>query len=173
MAQGVEEEATRHGYSIFLASTATDPEREVEVVRGLQGRQVDGIIVSSSSIGNRYADLLQDSGIPLVLVNTLVEGDNIHSIYHDDYQGARRLMTHLVDRGYRRIAYIGDGRGGRSNRARQQAWRDVLQEVGLPEQPAVVSPMGHLQGGVAANHVVDPSASRVTAILTLSSVIMM
>ncbi len=160
VAQGVEAEASRHGYSLFLASSdganvrphsaLAMPDQEVEVVRRLQGRQVDGIIVSSSRVGSRYADLLQDSGIPLVLINTQVEGESIYSIYHDDYQGGRRLMAHLIERGYRRIAYLGDGAGGQANVARQQAWRDLLFEAGLQPAGTVSDPGGQLAGGVRA-----------------------
>lgn len=174
VAQGIEEEAQRHNFSIFLASTNIDPEREVKIVQSLQGRQVDGVIVSSSRVGSRYAYLLQDSGIPLVLVNThrmsttpdgaqqwsaLVdagrwakdaENDKIHSVYHDDYRGGRLLMEHLVARGYRRIAYIGDARGGRPSAERQRAWLDVMHEAGLQPGLAVNGPLGRLEGGVSA-----------------------
>lgn len=160
--QGVEEEAQRHDFSLFLASTDIDPEREVKVVRSLQGRQVDGVIVSSSRVGNRYADLLQDSGIPLVLINShtmptsssrwasYVANDNIHAVYHDDYRGGRLLMTHLLDRGYRRIAYIGDARGGRITVERQRAWSDVLQEASLTAIVTVNGADGRLESGAAA-----------------------
>lgn len=162
VAQGVEEEARRHDFSLFLASTDVDPEREVKVVHSFQGRQVDGIIVSSSRVGNRYADLLQASGIPLVLINphimptasirrvTHVENDNIHAVYHDDYGGGRLLVEHLLTRGYRRIAYIGDARGGRITVERQRAWCDVLQEAGLEAIVTVNGPMGRLEDGVSA-----------------------
>ncbi len=160
VAQGVEAEAARHGYSLFLASSdgvgeqsasvPSMPDQEVEVVRRLLGRQVDGIIVSSSRVGSRYADLLQESGIPLVLINTQIEGESIYSVYHDDYQGGRRLMAHLIDQGYRRIAYLGDGSGGQANAARQQAWGDLLAETGLQSAGTVSDPGGQLAGGVRA-----------------------
>lgn len=150
VAQGIEEEAQRHDFSIFLASTDIDPEREVKVVHSFQGRQVDGVIVSSSRVGKRYAHLLQDSGIPLVLINTHVENDNIHAVYHDDYGGGRRLIEHLINRGYRRIAYIGDARGGRITVERRRAWCDLLAEAGLEARVAVNGPTGRIEGGVSA-----------------------
>jgi LacI family repressor for deo operon, udp, cdd, tsx, nupC, and nupG len=162
VAQGVEEEAQRHNFSLFLASTNTDPEREVKVVHSFQGRQVDGVIVSSSRVGNRYADLLQDSGIPLVLINTHIRptstsrwvkgvaNANIHAVAHDDYQGGRLLMEHLIARGYRRIAYIGDERGGQATIERRRAWFQVMQEAGFQPAVAVNGPVGRLEGGVSA-----------------------
>jgi DNA-binding LacI/PurR family transcriptional regulator len=170
VAQGVEEAAAQHGYSLFLASSGADgvaadgatgePDREVAVVRRLQGQQVDGVIVSASRVGDRYADLLQERGIPLVLVNTHVEGEQIHSIYHDDYQGGRLLLAHLLARGYRRIGYLGDQRGGRTNLARQQAWHDALHEAGLDATLTVSDPGGQLAGGVAATAAILQDAQR-------------
>ena len=150
VAQGVEEEAQRHDFSLFLASTDIDPAREVKVVQSFQGRQVDGVIVSSSRVGKRYAHLLQDSGIPLVLINTHVDHDHMHAVYHDDYRGGRRLMEHLLSRGYRRIAYLGDARGGRITVERRRAWQDVLTEAGLAATVTMDGPTGRIEGGVTA-----------------------
>lgn len=120
------------------------------MVQSFQGRQVDGVIVSSSRVGKRYAHLLQDSGIPLVLINTHVDHDHMHAVYHDDYRGGRRLMEHLLSRGYRRIAYLGDARGGRITLERRRAWHDVLTEAGLAATVTMDGPTGRIEGGVTA-----------------------
>jgi DNA-binding LacI/PurR family transcriptional regulator len=146
----VEEEARRHHYSLFLASTGVDPARELEVVRTFQGRQVDGIIVSASRVGNRHADLLQETGIPLVLVNTHVAGDTMYSIAHDDYAGGALLLRHLLDQGRRRIAYVGNERGVQTDFERRRAWRETLTSAGLEATVAATGPNGRLQGGVVA-----------------------
>lgn len=147
VAQGIEEEARRHGYSIFLASTTVDPERELAVVRGFQGRQVDGIIVSSSRVGNQYADLLQETGIPIVLINAHAEGNGIHVVFHDDRQGAREITKHLVARGYRRIAFLGNGRGGKVQAERQAGWQEALREAGLEPFAVILASNGRFHGG--------------------------
>ena len=45
--QGLEEEANHHGYSVILANSQADPEREMTVVRSFRERRVDGIVVAS------------------------------------------------------------------------------------------------------------------------------
>ncbi len=158
--QGIEAEAQRQAYSLFLASTSIDPEREVEVVRSFQGRQVDGILVSASRVGNRYVDLLQETGIPLVLINTHVASDNIHAVFHDDYQGMRQVVEHLVERGYRHIAYVGTALGGGADQARKLAWQAVLTEHGLGAQRWANGPNSRMEGGMAA---VDDLLAQYTA----------
>ncbi len=156
--QGVEEEAIRHGYDIFVASTGVNAEREKEVVRSFQGRQVDGIIVSSSRVGDDYADLLQETGIPIVLINSHIAGSRFHAVHHDDYAGGCQIMAHLLERGYRRIAYLGNARAGKANTDRHRAWEDSLQAAGLEAELAIYGPNGRLAGGVRATEALLPAA---------------
>ncbi|MGH9584285.1 MAG: LacI family DNA-binding transcriptional regulator, partial [Bryobacteraceae bacterium] len=66
---GIEEAANRHGYSVILASSQADPEREIAVVRSFQERRLDGILVASSRVGALYMPLLSELKIPVVLIN--------------------------------------------------------------------------------------------------------
>ncbi|RME61434.1 MAG: LacI family transcriptional regulator, partial [Caldilineae bacterium] len=100
--RGVERIVQENGYSLFLASTTADPEQELQVVRSFQGRNVDGIIVSASLVGDRYADILEELGIPIVLINCHAEGSNLYTVMHDDYAGAQQVVQHLIDTGNRR-----------------------------------------------------------------------
>ncbi|MFN8446613.1 MAG: LacI family DNA-binding transcriptional regulator [Caldilineaceae bacterium] len=150
VAQGVEDEAHRHGYSLFLASSGVDPQRELEVVRTFHGRQVDGIISSSSRVGEQYQQILGDADVPILLLNSHVDAGSMHSIYHDDYHGGCLLVRHLLDRGYRRIAFIGNERGIRATQQRRSAWIDTLEEAGLPTEVEAFGPNGRQQGGILA-----------------------
>jgi DNA-binding LacI/PurR family transcriptional regulator len=152
IAQGVEEEALRHQYSIFLASTTVDPSREIEVVRNFQARQVDGIIVSSSRVGGQYAGLLQETGIPIVLINTHAEGDNMHMVYHDDYGGTTNLVEHLLDAGHECIAFLGNQRGAKVMHDRYRAWHDTLTRAGRRTDMVCYGPNGRLEGGAQGAH---------------------
>ena len=49
--RGIEDAAAEHDYSIFLANSNADPDREMKVVRCFEERRVDGIIVTSSRVG--------------------------------------------------------------------------------------------------------------------------
>ncbi len=147
IARGVEETAVNHGYSLYLASCEIDAEREYEVVRSFQGRQVDGIIVSSSRVGDLYGDLLQETGIPIVLINNHADGSNMYAVQHDDYTGACALSQHLIERGFQRIAYLGNGRAGRANSERMRGWQDTLERAGHENYVSAMSPNGRLSGG--------------------------
>jgi DNA-binding LacI/PurR family transcriptional regulator len=158
--RGVESVVRANEYSLFLGSTTADPEQEVRVVHSFQGRSVDGIIIASSEVGARYAELSDEgfrTDVPIVLISSHAEGHPLHSVTHDDYAGASQVMTHLLEQGYRRIAYLGHRYGGRVNAERRRAWQDTLQAAGLGPSLAVNAAETTLDHGVGS---VDPLLRR-------------
>lgn len=129
--RGVEHVTRENSYSLFLGSTVEDPDQEADMVRSLLGRHVDGLIVTSSKLGNRYLDILDAVDTPLVLVNSHIEGTRFHSVNHEDFRGTCKLLAHLLGQGHRRIAYLGNRTGGRSESERRRAWRETLQAKNL------------------------------------------
>lgn len=129
--RGVESVVSAREFSLFLGSTTANPKQELQVVRSFLGRNVDGIIISASQVGDRYTDLQEELDVPIVLINSHAEGSNIHSVTHDDFSGAAQVMDHLLAQGFRRIAFVGYPQGGRANRERQRAWRQRLRDAGL------------------------------------------
>ncbi len=148
--RGVEAVVRAHGYSLFLASTTADPDQELEVVRSFIGRNVDGIIIASSQVGDRYGEILDELGMPIVLINSHAEGNNIHAVRHDDYAGASAVMAHLLDQGFRRIAFLGLGRAGRVHGERRRAWEDALRAQGLAPAVSIQAADNTIQDGFQA-----------------------
>src|SRR5438034_7241411 len=66
---GVEEEANEHGYSVFLANSNANPEREVKVVHSFHERRVDGILVTASRVGALYVPLLVKFKVTIVMIS--------------------------------------------------------------------------------------------------------
>jgi DNA-binding LacI/PurR family transcriptional regulator len=57
---GIEDCCNDHGYSVFLANSNADPDRETKVVHSFSERRVEGIVVTSSRVGALYLPLLSD-----------------------------------------------------------------------------------------------------------------
>ncbi len=147
--KGVEQVTQANGFSLFLGSAIDDADQEVRMVRSFLGRHVDGLIVSSSQVGNGYQPILEDVGTPLVLINTHVDGSQFHSIYHQDFQGSQQMLQHLIRQGRRRIAYLGNRSAGRAQTERKRAWQTTLGQEGLPAKVTLDCPNSHIQSGFA------------------------
>ncbi len=139
--EGIEDLATREGYSVFLSSSHADPGREIAVVETFHRRRVDGVIVLASRVGSMYTERLQELGVPIVLINNQAEGAYLYSVSADDLDGARKAVRHLVDLGHRCIGYAGCHFRPPSNRRRLEGYRQELASAGLPyESDLVVHP---------------------------------
>ena len=136
IASGFEEEAGRSGYCVIMVAGETEPARERLALKVFAEHGADGVAIVSSAISPREARERVD---PERLI--LVQPD--HSsvprregsvqpgvILTDDAGGLRAAVNHLVDSGYRRIAYVESG-GGATNKLRSEAVAATLRERGV------------------------------------------
>ncbi len=135
---GIEGVANRDGYSVILATSQTDPDREMAVVRSFQERRVDGILIASSRVGSLYVTSLSELKIPIVLLNNQHPGTFIHSVSIDNADGALKATRHLVELGHRRIAYIGDRSGLQSDTERYEGYVKALKRERIPVRRELV-----------------------------------
>ncbi len=135
---GIEQAASDHGYSVFLADSHADPEREQNVVHSFAERRVDGIVVTSSRVGALYTPLLSEMKVPVVLINNQHPGQFIHSVMIENVEASREATNHLLSLGHRRIAYLGDRCGYQSDTERFAGYREALDRAGLPFLPELV-----------------------------------
>ena len=148
---GIEDMAEKHGYSVFLANSNAEPEREVRVVRSFEERRVDGIIVTSSRVGALYVPLMERMHVPVVLLNNQHPSEFVHSVLIDNVEASLQATRHLVRLGHRRIAYLGDRLGYQSDTERFAGYRRALDEAGLTFVPElVVHGDGKPEGGAQA-----------------------
>jgi DNA-binding LacI/PurR family transcriptional regulator len=149
--EGLEETANRSGYSVVLATSQADPEREIAVVRSFQERRVDGIVVASSRVGSLYMPVLGEMEVPIVLLNNQSPGPFAHAVTIDNVDGGWQATRHLIELGHTRIAYIGDRFGLQSDKERLKGYRKALMQSGLPFLDELVARGdGKTAGGRAA-----------------------
>lgn len=104
--RGIEDRLTPRGYVALLGNTDNDDDRERRVLEGMRDRHIDGLIVATAR--RRHPLLVESarSGVPLVLVNRVVDDHRLPSVSVDDPLGARQSVAHLVSLGHRRIAHV-------------------------------------------------------------------
>jgi LacI family repressor for deo operon, udp, cdd, tsx, nupC, and nupG len=145
---GIEDAAEERGYSVLLANSNADPDREVRVVRSFGERRVDGIIVTSSRVGALYFPLMERMRVPVVLLNNQHPSEFAHSVLIDNVQASLEATRHLVRLGHRRIGYIGDRFGHQSDAERFAGYRLAVEEAGMEFSPElVVHGDGKSEGG--------------------------
>ena len=146
--RGIEDTAEERGYSVFLANSNAEPERELRVARSFEERRVDGIIVTSSRVGAMHVPLMERMHVPVVLLNNQHPSEFAHSVLIDNVPASMDATRHLVRLGHQRIAYLGDRFGHQSDTERFTGYRRAIEEAGLGFAPElVVHGNGKPEGG--------------------------
>ncbi len=107
MADGIQNAARETGRTMFFASNDGDPQRQAEVFRSLWSHAVDGVIVFPAPGTIDQLAGYARRGMPLVVVDDIVEFPNLASVSFDLEDGATKAAQHLLATGRRRIGMIG------------------------------------------------------------------
>jgi DNA-binding LacI/PurR family transcriptional regulator len=153
LVQGIERYARDGNYSVILASSDAEPDREIAAVEMLNSKRVDGVIVTSSRVGALYQEHLDRLHVPVVLVNSrrAQAGRYTFSINVDNRDGGVQAVRHLLDLGHRRIAYITGPADHSDDLERLAGYRHALEEADSAFDPSLVVPGdGRAAGGEAA-----------------------
>jgi DNA-binding LacI/PurR family transcriptional regulator len=136
--RGIEEVAQKSGYSLFMAASQHDPEREQSIVQAMSEHRVDGVIICSASFKTEQRRQFLAYGVPIVVVNNQAAEDYRYSIYHDDVDGSRQITRHLLDLGHKRIAYLGNSASGRTTQDRLTGFQETMESSGLDLFPGYI-----------------------------------
>jgi DNA-binding LacI/PurR family transcriptional regulator len=128
---GIEDVASQRGYSVILASTKGDPEREMATVQKFEERRVDGVLLIESRVRSISSSLLAETQIPMVSIDNQQAPDAACSVFVDNTSATRAAIRYLAQLGHRRIAYLGDRHGFDANTLRHDAYRTALESLGI------------------------------------------
>ncbi len=121
-------------YGTMISTTGLDSEQELKNFYLFYEKQVDGIIYSAHKITPEYQQTLEKMSqqIPIVMVDQEIKELNIPCVVHDSYDGAKKAVTHLIERGHTKLAFIGGpGEYDVNAEERYQGFRDVVQEQNI------------------------------------------
>jgi LacI family transcriptional regulator len=93
---------------VFAGSCDEDGARERELIGSFRDRRVDGIIVVPASNDHTFLYEEQRAGTALVFVDRPAAHLDVDSVASDNLEGATAAVEHLLARGHRRIAFLGD-----------------------------------------------------------------
>jgi DNA-binding LacI/PurR family transcriptional regulator len=129
--QGIEEIAQGNDYSLFMAASQRDLDRERAIIQSMRQHRVDGVIICSTTFSDEQSRHFSKYEVPIVVVNNQAAEDYRYSIYHDDVDGCRQLTRHLIELGHHKIAYLGNCHSGRTTLDRLAGFRQEMESAGL------------------------------------------
>ncbi|MFD1773334.1 LacI family DNA-binding transcriptional regulator [Paenibacillus rhizophilus] len=102
---GIDEQLRTQDYEMLILNSNRDPRREVENLYSLARQKVAGIILLATEIGPEHTAAFRELQVPILLVGQQYSG--IYSLIHDDERSAYDLCRLVLNKGHRRIAFLG------------------------------------------------------------------
>lgn len=130
LARSAETAARQHGYSLLLADSNEDLEREESYLQGLVDRGVDGVILATVGGSTLHVEEAKEE-IPIVTVGRRTEITGVDSVLVDNDQVGYLAADHLIELGHRSFAVIGGKMDVSSTRLRLQGFKRRLEEGGF------------------------------------------
>jgi LacI family transcriptional regulator len=106
--RAIEDSARARNVLVFAGSCDEDGLRERELISSFRDRRVDGIIVVPASSDHTFLYEEQRAGTALVFVDRPAAHLDADSVASDNINGSTAAVEHLLSRGHRRIAFLGD-----------------------------------------------------------------
>jgi LacI family transcriptional regulator len=107
VARGVEDEASMSGLSVILCNSDEQLPKENHYLELLEEHRVQGILITPVAGADERLARLQRRGTPVILVDSRSASGGQCSVAVDDVLGGDVALSHLLDGGHERIAFVG------------------------------------------------------------------
>jgi LacI family transcriptional regulator len=136
--RSIEDVAVQRGVLVLAGSSDEDEERERKLVSAFASRRVDGLIIQPSSQDHSYLLTERRAGTAIVFVDRPPAYLDADTVLTDNAAGVQRGIRHLVERGHRRIAYLGDLHTIVTAAERYRGYIEELAEQGIEADEQLV-----------------------------------
>lgn len=106
LARTIEDEAYAHNYTVIFGSSDENQDKFVKVLDFLSTRQVDGFIVASPEDSRETVLGIQQSNVPLVLIDRYFDGIDVNTVTVDNFKASFEATNHLLSKGHQKIGAI-------------------------------------------------------------------
>lgn len=137
--RGVHNSLEEAGYIVFLGTTFDSDLKQEQLISRMLEHRVGGIILCPVSESSQESvELLKKVDIPLVLAVRELENLSCDYVGIDYIVGAQMAVNHLINKGHRRIAFLGGTSQSSAWRDRHQGFCTALKLAGIEIDPSLI-----------------------------------
>lgn len=106
IARYIEHQAYSRGYRIIYCSTENNTDKTLEFIQLFRDRHVDGYLITPPPGIDDTVQELISSDLPVVLFDRYLPNLDTDYVIVDNYKGSYEATKHLLDQGFRNIAFV-------------------------------------------------------------------
>lgn len=119
------------GYTLLVSNTDRNPRRELESVKAILERGVDGIVWIAKSLNSSELDRKMNELVPILCVDSEWDETDVDQISVDNYRGGVMVAEHLYNLGHREIAVIESPKEAKKAWNRITGFHQQLEKYGI------------------------------------------
>ena len=118
-------------YNIIVGNSAYIIEREIEHLKNLRSKMVDGILMIPASTEGEHIERIRAAGVPVVLLDRKILGLEVDYVLPDNYQFGYMAGKYLTGLGHKNIGYIDRFQPHYHSIERRKGFKDALAEADI------------------------------------------
>lgn len=166
---GINDILAAAGYQIILATSDLELLNEIKFIKLFQSRQVDGIILNATNTDTELLDEVKKLTIPFVAIGQKFPNESF--VIYNDYEVAKGLTTYLINKGHKKIAFIGvDEKDRAVGYDRKKGYLDTMKDFSLSidENWMKTGSFDMQFGDEAIDSIMNSSLSKPTAVFAVT-----
>ncbi|NLK21848.1 MAG: LacI family transcriptional regulator [Epulopiscium sp.] len=155
--RGISVYAQKRGYYIMY-SYSDNEEQEMEFIKKyIHSKWVDGIILLSAREEDESIEYLKDIKYPFVVVGRPKDTSNVLWVDNDNFQAMYNVVTTLIERGNKKIAFIGGPEQFNVTKDRLAGYKRALEGRGISidDNLIITSEFSELKGYEGAKELME------------------
>lgn len=135
--KGMESIAQQKDYHLLIYLTHEDHEKEKRIIKHLENKRVDGVLISIAMNTDNYDHLIafQQKGIPIILFDRVCQELETAKVTSDDFVSGINATQHLISNGCKQIGFLGLGENLSNIQKRKSGYLEALESNNMKVDP--------------------------------------
>jgi LacI family gluconate utilization system Gnt-I transcriptional repressor len=130
--EGIQDAVDASNYQLLIGNTRYSDAEEEKLLSVYLQSNPDGFLLPGLNHSERVNQMLANSGVPVVAMMDLSDNPNDYAVGFSQFDASLAMTRHLLDKGYRRIGFVGAQLDERTLR-RREGYRRAMQDAGLAD----------------------------------------
>jgi len=130
--------AQEHGYFLLYSFSQDELEEVNFIEKYLRSGWVSGVVLLTAREDDHCVSFLKENDFPFAMIGRPEEPGSTLWVDNDNFHAMYQVVNHLLDRGYRRIGFLGGPASFRVTKDRLMGYRQALMGRGLPIDESLI-----------------------------------